>query len=75
MCIRDRCPGWSHHCRLNPQDGHPLFDAPNGSLYFIFYFKDPEGNEYSDFIFPIMGNNKKALKRKLTQQEMVYLKE
>jgi len=59
------CPGWSHHCRLNPQDGHPLFDAPNGSLYFIFYFKDPEGNEYSDFIFPIMGNNKKALKREL----------
>jgi len=57
------CPGWSHHCRLNPQDGHPLFDAPDGSLYFIFYFKDPEGNEYSDFIFPIMGNNKKALKR------------
>ena len=59
------CPGWSHHCRLNPQDGHPLFDAPDGSLYFIFYFKDPEGNEYSDFIFPIMGNNKKALKRDL----------
>ena len=59
------CPGWSHHCRLNPQDGHPLFDAPDGSLYFIFYFKDPEGNEYSDFIFPIMGNNKKALKREL----------
>ena len=59
------CPGWSHHCRLNPQDGHPLFDAPNGSLYFIFYFKDPEGNEYSDFIFPIMGNNKRALKREL----------
>ena len=59
------CPGWSHHCRLNPQDGHPLFDAPNGSLYFIFYFKVTEGNEYSDFIFPIMGNNKKALKREL----------
>ena len=59
------CPGWSHHCRLNPQDGHHLFDAPNGSLYFIFYFKDPEGNEYSDFIFPIMGNNKRALKREL----------
>jgi len=59
------CPGWSHHCRLNPQDGHPLFDAPDGSLYFIFYFKDPEGNEYSDFIFPIMGNNKRALKREL----------
>ena len=59
------CPGWSHHCRLNPQDGHPLFDSPNGSLYFIFYFKDPEGNEYSDFIFPIMGNNKRALKREL----------
>ena len=57
------CPGWTHHCRLNPQDGHPLFDAPNGSMYFIFYFKDPEGNEFSDFIYPIMGNNKKALKR------------
>ena len=63
--MNKECPGWSHHCRLNPQDGHPLFDAPNGSLYFIFYFKDPEGNEYSDFIFPIMGNNKKALKREL----------
>jgi len=59
------CPGWTHHCRLNPQDGHPLFDAPNGSMYFIFYFKDPEGNEFSDFIYPIMGNNKKALKREL----------
>ena len=59
------CPGWTHHCRLNPQDGHPLFDAPNGSMYFIFYFKDPEGNEFSDFIYPIMGNNKRALKREL----------
>ena len=32
-------------------------------MYFIFYFKDPEGNKFSDFIYPIMGNNKKALKR------------
>ena len=57
------CPGWSHHVKTNEQDGTPLFDAPDGSMYFIFYFVDPEGNKYSDFIYPIMGNNKKALKR------------
>ena len=57
------CPGWSHHVKRNEQDGTPLFDAPDGSMYFIFYFVDPEGNKYSDFIYPIMGNNKKALKR------------
>ena len=57
------CPGWSHHVKRNQQDGTPLFDAPDGSMYFIFYFVDPEGNKYSDFIYPIMGNNKKALKR------------
>ena len=57
------CPGWSHHVKTNEQDGTPLFDAPDGSMYFIFYFVDPEGNKYSDFIYPIMGNKKQALKR------------
>jgi len=61
--MNKECPGWSHHCRINPSDGHPLFDAPDGSMYFIFYFKDPENNEYGDFIYPLMGNNKTALKR------------
>jgi hypothetical protein len=61
--MNKECPGWSHHCRMNPSDGHPLFDAPDGSMYFIFYFQDPEGNKFSDFIYPIMGNKKQALKR------------
>ena len=61
--FNEQCPGWSHHVKTNEQDGTPLFDAPDGSMYFIFYFVDPEGNKYSDFIYPIMGNNKKALKR------------
>ena len=61
--FNEQCPGWSHHVKRNEQDGTPLFDAPDGSMYFIFYFVDPEGNKYSDFIYPIMGNNKKALKR------------
>ena len=61
--FNEQCPGWSHHLKRNEQDGTPLFDAPDGSMYFIFYFVDPEGNKYSDFIYPIMGNNKKALKR------------
>ena len=61
--FNEKCPGWSHHVKTNEQDGTPLFDAPDGSMYFIFYFVDPEGNKYSDFIYPIMGNNKKALKR------------
>ena len=61
--FNEKCPGWTHHTKMNEQDGTPLFDAPDGSMYFIFYFKDPEGNKFSDFIYPIMGNNKKALKR------------
>ena len=62
--MNKECPGWSHHCRMNPSDGHPLFDAPDGSMYFVFYFKDPENNEYGDFIYPIMAKNKQmALKR------------
>ena len=61
--FNEQCPGWSHHVKRNEQDGTPLFDAPDGSMYFIFYFVDPEGNKYSDFIYPIMGNKKQALKR------------
>ena len=62
--MNKECPGWSHHCRMNPSDGHPLFDAPDGSMYFVFYFKDPENNEYGDFIYPLMSKNKQnALKR------------
>ena len=61
--FNEKCPGWTHHTKMNEQDGTPLFDAPDGSMYFIFYFKDPEGNQFSDFIYPIMGNNKKALKK------------
>ena len=61
--FNEKCPGWTHHTKMNEQDGTPLFDAPDGSMYFIFYFKDPEGNKFSDFIYPIMGNNKKALHR------------
>ena len=61
--FNEKCPGWTHHTKMNEQDGTPLFDAPDGSMYFIFYFQDPEGNKFSDFIYPIMGNNKKALKR------------
>ena len=61
--FNEKCPGWTHHTKINEQDGTPLFDAPDGSMYFIFYFKDPEGNKFSDFIYPIMGNNKKALNR------------
>ena len=61
--MNKECPGWSHHCRMNPSDGHPLFDAPDGSMYFVFYFKDPENNEYGDFIYPLMSKNKLALKR------------
>ena len=61
--FNEQCPGWSHHLKRNEQDGTPLFDAPDGSMYFIFYFVDPEGNKYSDFIYPIMGNKKQALKR------------
>ena len=61
--FNEKCPGWTHHTKMNEQDGTPLFDAPDGSMYFIFYFKDPEGNKFSDFIYPIMGNNKKALNR------------
>ncbi len=61
--FNDKCPGWTHHTKINEQDGTPLFDAPDGSMYFIFYFQDPEGNKFSDFIYPIMGNKKQALKR------------
>ena len=61
--FNEKCPGWTHHTKMNEQDGTPLFDAPDGSMYFIFYFQDPEGNKFSDFIYPIMGNNKKALHR------------
>ena len=61
--FNDKCPGWTHHTKMNEQDGTPLFDAPDGSMYFIFYFQDPEGNKFSDFIYPIMGNKKQALKR------------
>ena len=61
--FNEKCPGWTHHTKINEQDGTPLFDAPDGSMYFIFYFQDPEGNKFSDFIYPIMGNNKKALDR------------
>ena len=61
--FNEKCPGWTHHTKMNEQDGTPLFDAPDGSMYFIFYFKDPEGNKFSDFIYPIMGNNKKALEK------------
>ena len=61
--FNEKCPGWTHHTKMNEQDGTPLFDAPDGSMYFIFYFKDPEGNKFSDFIYPLMGNNKQALKR------------
>ena len=61
--FNEKCPGWTHHTKMNEQDGTPLFDAPDGSMYFIFYFQDPEGNRFSDFIYPIMGNNKKALNR------------
>ena len=61
--FNEKCPGWTHHTKINEQDGTPLFDAPDGSMYFIFYFQDPEGNRFSDFIYPIMGNNKKALKK------------
>ena len=61
--FNDKCPGWTHHTKMNEQDGTPLFDAPDGSMYFIFYFQDPEGNKFSDFIYPIMGNNKKALEK------------
>ena len=61
--FNEKCPGWTHHTKMNEQDGTPLIDAPDGSMYFIFYFKDPEGNKFSDFIYPIMGNNKKALHR------------
>ena len=61
--FNEKCPGWTHHTKINQQDGTPLFDAPDGSMYFIFYFQDPEGNKFSDFIYPIMGNNKKALNR------------
>ena len=61
--FNEKCPGWTHHTKMNEQDGTPLFDAPDGSMYFIFYFQDPEGNKFSDFIYPIMGNNKKALNR------------
>ena len=61
--FNQECPGWSHHCRLNPQDGHPLFDAPDNSCYFIFYFKDPDNNEYGDFIYPIMDSKKNSLSR------------
>ncbi len=61
--FNENCPGWTHHTKMNEQDGTPLFDAPDGSMYFIFYFQDPEGNKFSDFIYPIMGNNKKALNR------------
>ena len=61
--FNENCPGWTHHTKMNEQDGTPLFDAPDGSMYFIFYFQDPEGNRFSDFIYPIMGNNKKALKK------------
>ncbi len=61
--FNEKCPGWTHHTKMNEQDGTPLFDAPDGSMYFIFYFQDPEGNRFSDFIYPIMGNNKKALKK------------
>ena len=61
--FNEKCPGWTHHTKMNEQDGTPLFDAPDGSMYFIFYFQDPEGNKFSDFIYPIMGNKKEALKR------------
>ena len=61
--FNEKCPGWTHHTKMNEQDGTPLFDAPDGSMYFIFYFQDPEGNKFSDFIYPIMGNNKRALNR------------
>ena len=61
--FNEKCPGWTHHTKMNEQDGTPLFDAPDGSMYFIFYFQDPEGNKFSDFIYPIMGNNKKALEK------------
>ena len=61
--FNEKCPGWTHHTKMNEQDGTPLFDAPDGSMYFIFYFQDPEGNKFSDFIYPIMGNKKQALKR------------
>ena len=61
--FNEKCPGWTHHTKMNEQDGTPLFDAPNGSMYYIFYFRDPEGNKFSDFIYPIMGNNKKALNK------------
>ena len=61
--FNEKCPGWTHHTKMNEQDGTPLFDAPDGSMYFIFYFQDPEGNKFSDFIYPIMGNKKQALKK------------
>ena len=50
--FNEKCPGWTHHTKMNEQDGTPLFDAPDGSMYFIFYFQDPEGNKFSDFIYP-----------------------
>ncbi len=40
-----------------------------GSMYLFFIFQDPEGNKFSDFIYPIMGNKNRHLKDNRSMQE------
>ena len=37
--FNEKCPGWTHHTKINEQDGTPLFDAQMVLCILFFIFK------------------------------------
>ena len=51
--FNEHCKGWTFH--LRPNNETLLWQAPEGA-FLVFYFKDPDGKEYSDFPYAVMDN-------------------
>jgi len=52
--FNEHCSGWTFHLRQTPEGNH-VWTAPNKTGYLVCYFKDPNGREYSDIPYSIMG--------------------
>ena len=51
--FNEHCDGWTWHLKPYNEGGY-VWLAPNGTGYLVTYFKDPNGNAKTDFIYAIM---------------------
>lgn len=53
--LKEHAPGWEFKLRQSNNDNW-LFNAPDGTCFFMCYFTSPEGESTADFPFPIMDH-------------------